>query len=381
MRTIAHVDMDAFFAAVEILDNPSLAGKPVIIGSRDSPRGVVSTCSYEARAFGVHSAMPIRRAIELCPHGVFIPPRHDRYHEVSQALFALLREFSPQVEPLSIDEAFLDMTGCEHFYSSLEDMGQTIKDAIRQRLKLSASVGIAGNKFLAKLGSGLQKPNGLVIIGEGQVEEVLAPLPVDVLWGVGTKTTRELARLGISTVGQLRGVPEEWLVRKFGKMGRQLFLLARGIDDRPVECEWEAKSLGAENTFPADLFDVKVLEAELLRLSMQVGRRLRQGNLSFRTLTLKARYPDFTTLTRSKTKSSWPRDDWSIFAGARELLHTLDLTKGFRLLGVYLTGLYPFRQLDLLEEERSRLTTVIDELNEKWGRTVIGPARVWEADD
>jgi DNA polymerase-4 len=380
LRTVVHVDMDAFFAAVEILDNPSLAGQPVIIGSRSSPRGVVSTCSYEARSFGVHSAMPIRRAVELCPQGVFIPPRHERYQEVSQALFALLREFSPLMEPLSIDEAFLDMTGCEHFYSSLEHMGQTIKDAIRRRLKLSASVGIAGNKFLAKLGSGLQKPDGLVIIKPEQVDEFLAPLPVDVLWGVGAKTTKELARLGINTVEQLRQVPEEWLVRKFGKMGRQLFLLARGIDDRPVEWEWEAKSLGAENTFPVDIFDSRALEAELLRLAMQVGRRLRQGDLSFRTLTLKARYPDFTTLTRSKTKSSWPRDDWSIFAGARELLHTLELTKGFRLLGIYLTGLYPFRQLDLLEEDRSRLTTVIDELNEKWGRTVIGPARVWEVD-
>ncbi len=254
MRTIAHVDMDAFFAAVEILDNPSLAGQPVIIGSRSSPRGVVSTCSYEARSFGVHSAMPIRRAVELCPQGVFIPPRHERYQEVSQALFALLREFSPLMEPLSIDEAFLDMTGCEHFYSSLEHMGQTIKDAIRRRLKLSASVGIAGNKFLAKLGSGLQKPDGLVIIKPEQVDEFLAPLPVDVLWGVGAKTTKELARLGINTVEQLRQVPEEWLVRKFGKMGRQLFLLARGIDDRPVECEWEAKSLGSRKHFPGRHF-------------------------------------------------------------------------------------------------------------------------------
>ena len=260
---------------------------------------------------------PFAGPLSYAPKGCSFPPRHERYQEVSQALFALLREFSPLMEPLSIDEAFLDMTGCEHFYSSLEHMGQTIKDAIRRRLKLSASVGIAGNKFLAKLGSGLQKPDGLVIIKPEQVDEFLAPLPVDVLWGVGAKTTKELARLGINTVEQLRQVPEEWLVRKFGKMGRQLFLLARGIDDRPVEWEWEAKSLGAENTFPADLFDVKVLEAELLRLAMQVGRRLRQGDLSFRTLTLKARYPDFTTLTRSKTKSSWPRDDWSIFAGAR----------------------------------------------------------------
>lgn len=378
LRTIAHVDMDAFYAAVEILDSPSLAGQPVIIGSRDSPRGVVSTCSYEARRYGVHSAMPVRRALELCPQGVFIPPRHDRYQEVSQALFALLRDFSPLVEPLSIDEAFLDMTGCEHFYSSLEDLGQTIKDAISQRLRLSASIGIAGNKFLAKLGSGLKKPDGLVIIRAEQVDEVLTPLPVDALWGVGAKTTRQLARLGINTVGQLRQVQEEWLVRTFGKMGRQLFLLARGIDERPVECQSEAKSLGAENTFPRDIFDPRALETELLRLAIQVGRRLRQGNFSFRTLTLKARYPDFTTLTRSKTRSSWPRDDWSIFAGARDLLHTLDLTKGFRLLGIYLTGLYPFQQLNLLEEDRGRLTKVVDKLNEKWGRTIIGPARVWE---
>lgn len=378
MATIMHVDMDAFFAAVEILDNPEYKGKPLIIGGyKDSRRGVVSTCSYEARKYGIHSAMPIVKAAALCPHGVFIPGRMKRYQEVSRQIHAIFPEFSPVVEPLSIDEAFLDMTGCEHFYDSLEAMGMSLKKRIKETTGLTASVGIAPNKFLAKLASDLEKPDGLTVIRPDEISTILNPLPVGKLWGVGKKAEQELNRIGIYKIGDLLAYSLPELEEKFGSsFGPHLYYLARGIDNRKVEPIHEAKSIGHEITFDEDQTSFALIRGQLGRLVEDVGWRLRQHGLYARTVTLKIRYYDFKTITRSHTHETSFCDDDTIFQTAVSLLEKERL-RPVRLIGVTVSNLTETAQLSLFDETENarKLSAVMDTINARFKRGAITKGR------
>lgn len=335
-RTVVHVDMDAFFAQVEALDNPQYRGRPLIVGGpRDSPRGVVATCSYEARRFGVRSAMPIRQAVRLCPHAVFVTPRMDRYREVSRHIREILSSISPLMEPLSVDEAFLDMTGREPCYRDALHLGAEIKRRIREGTGLTASVGIAPNKFIAKLASDSGKPDGLVAIPEHEVDRFLLPLPVDVLWGVGPRTAARLREAGMHTVADVRARPLSLLIAVLGqRVGRHVWNFAFGRDERPVQARTEAKSLGKETTFPVDVPDGPQLRAHLARLVASVGERMRRRGLYPRTVTVKVRFPDFTTRTRSRTVAEGIRDDETLFRHASALLDGFRLRRPLRLLGV-----------------------------------------------
>jgi len=298
---ILHVDMDAFYASVEQRDRPELAGKAVIVGGDPDRRGVVSAASYEARRFGVHSAMPSAMARRLCPHGVFLRPRIDHYAAVSRVIREVFGRYTPLVEPLSLDEAFLDVGGSEGLFGPAPEIGRRIKREIRDELQLVASVGVAPNKFLAKIASDLEKPDGFVVVEPDAVQAFLDPLPVSRLWGVGKVGGRSLERLGVRTIGQLRKLPVEVLASKFGSMGEHLWRLARGIDQRPVVPDHQAKSISHETTFAVDVADREVLRAWLLELVEQVARRLRRHALRARTVELKVRFPDFRTITRSQT--------------------------------------------------------------------------------
>ena len=292
-RSILHVDMDAFFASVEALDDPSLLGKPVVVGMPPEERGVVAAASYEARRYGVHSAMSMHQALKLCPQAIVVRPRGRRYREISRQIFDIFRHYTPLVEPVSIDEAFLDVTASRRLFGTPEQIGHEIKRRIRDEIGLTASVGIAPNKYLAKLASDLKKPDGFVVIAENQIEEILAGLPVRKLWGVGPKSEAALARLGIHLVRDLLAYPAETLARHLGDSAWELLALARGIDDRPVVTEGETKSISAETTFARDLRDSEALTKELDGLADEVAQRLRREGFRARTMTLKARYPRF----------------------------------------------------------------------------------------
>jgi len=340
-RQILHVDMDAFYAAVEVLDDPSLAGRPVIVGGTPAGRGVVAAASYEARRFGVHSAMSAARARQLCPTGVFRRPRMQRYVDVSGQILAILQEYTPLVEPLSIDEAFLDVTGCERLFGSAAAIGRTIKDRVRREVGLTASVGVAPNKFLAKLASDLEKPDGFVVIEAAAARDTLAALPVRKLWGVGEVSERELRRHGIRTIGDLARAPRSLLAGCFGGHAAQLLDLAAGRDDRPVIPAHEAKSIGNEVTFAADIADPEELRGVLDLLAEKVAWRLRRHGLRGRTVTVKARFPDFATHTRSETLQQTTCSTATIRAVARELLERRLDRRGrpLRLVGVTVSQL------------------------------------------
>lgn len=377
-RTILHVDMDAFFAQVEVLDHPEYAGKPVIVGGLPgSGRGVVSTCNYEARRFGVRSAMPIARAVKLCPHAIFVLPRMARYEEISGQIRAVLSEFSPQVEPLSIDEAFLDMTGCEHFYQGARELGMQLKASIYKKTSLTSSVGIAPNKFLAKLASDMEKPNGLVIIRTHDVDRVLLTLPVRALWGVGPKTAERLEGARIRMVSDIRACKLERLCDLVGEAtGRHIYALAHGHDDRPVTPGIEAQSIGHELTFDADIPEGPELRSHLARLVANVGWRLRQSGSYARTITVKIRYPDFETHTKSKTLQQGFHDDNTLYQEASALLDAFALRRPLRLLGVYTSQLQDHIQFSLFDRpEEDRLTDVLDSLNQRLGRRAVRRGR------
>ena len=300
-RQIIHVDMDAFYASVEQLDNPDLIGKAVIVGGDPKQRGVVSAASYVARKFGVHSAMPMSQAIRLCPEAIVLPVRMKRYAEFSQQIHAIFQQFTPQIEPISLDEAFLDVTGSIRLFGSAEKIGSAIKDQIREKLGLVASVGIAPNKFLAKLASDLNKPDGFVVITEKNKQQILDPLPVSRIWGVGKVTGKALKSKGIHTIEQLRKAPPEILRSILGDQTPHILRLVRGVDNREVESDREAKSISSEQTFATDISNKDILIDVLLNQVEDVAQRLRLNDLEAKTITLKLRYDDFRTITRSST--------------------------------------------------------------------------------
>ncbi len=386
-RAVIHVDMDAFYASVEVLDDPSLAGKPVIVGGTPEGRGVVSAASYEARRFGVRSAMSAYRAVKLCPDGVFIKPRMSRYVEVSRRIFIIFEEYTPLVEPLSLDEAFLDVTGSRRLFGSAVEIGSALKSRIKNEIGLVASVGIAPNKFLAKLASDLEKPDGFVVITQEEAEGRLAPLPVSRLWGVGEKSQQVLAGLGVKTIGDIIRTPKERLESCVGSYAGRLQELARGIDDRPVVVGHDAKSIGAETTFPEDITDGDELNGHMDRLVERVARRLRKKGLLASTINLKARFKDFTTVTRAVTLVKPTNRTQTIRDAARDLLERrLDRRgRALRLVGVSASNLVPEKaeQTGLFgdgqDEKKKRVDRLMDDLQEKYGSDVIrrGRGKEW----
>lgn len=373
-RWIMHVDMDAFFASVEQLDNPDLRGKPVIVGGQ-SCRGVVSTCSYEARRCGVHSAMSMAEARKLCPHGEYVPVRMRRYQEVSQKIMSIFHDFTPLVEQLSIDEAFLDVSGMEKLYhNNTEEIGWLIKKRIAAEIGLTASVGLAPNKFLAKMASDLQKPDGFTIIRHAEAAKFIADFPVTKIFGIGRMAEKALLQYGIATIGQLSAAENNVLKKVFGKNADSVHRLAQGIDDRPVVTESVPKSIGRETTFTQDLFTEEQCRRELLKLSGQTGFRLRSKGYSGHTLTLKVKFTDFRIVTRSITSETDICCDEEIYTLAVKLLRDIDLKKGIRLLGVTVSNLSEGDCGTLgFEEDKKQLqrNEAVDALKKRFGENII----------
>ena len=384
-RIILHIDMDAFFASVEQRDHEEYRGKPVIIGGL-GPRGVVSTASYEARKFGVHSAMPMVTARRRCPDAIFLPGDHAKYSAVSRQIFSVLARFSPVIEQLSIDEGFLDLTGMERLMDSPRAYGEAIKRAVREETGLTASVGVAPNKFLAKLASDMEKPDGLVVIRPEDAERVLAPLPVSRIFGVGKKTEARLSALGFKTIGQLAAADRSRLARALGdRMAAQLIALAHGLDDRPVEPTRAAQSIGREETFDEDIHSREEAERVLLSLSEEVGWRLRREGLSARTVTLKLRFAPFDTYTRQQTFPDPVSYDEDIFAAARALFRAFPSPPGagIRLLGVSAGNLCTEGELSLFDdhEKKEKLYGAIDRLKSRFGENILTRAALTKPKD
>jgi DNA polymerase-4 len=376
--TILHVDMDAFYASVEQRDRPELRGKPVIVGGLGG-RGVVCAASYEARPFGVRSAMPIITAQRLCPEGVFLPIRMDHYAQISRQIREILLSFTPLVEPLSLDEAFLDVGGCEQLFGPAAETARKIKDRIKTEVGLTASVGVAPNKFLAKLASDHGKPNGLVVIEAERVQDFLHPLPVNRIWGVGAKAEKRLKALGIHTIGELAALPERALSDHFGEMGRQIWRLARGRDERRVVPDREAKSISTETTFAEDIDDLETLRFCLRELTDQLAARLRHAGLRARTIELKIRSSDFRTRHRAQSLSAPSQSTDIIWRAA---LHVFErgLTKSMlplRLLGVGGTRLTAdeAQQGDLFDggsrQRQESLDQTVDAIRGRFGKGAL----------
>jgi len=389
-RKIIHVDMDAFYASVEQLDNPEFRGKPVIVGGSAEGRGVVSAASYEARKYGVHSAMPTAQAKRLCPHGVFLPVRGKRYVEVSRRIRGVFESFTPLVEPMSLDEAYLDVTGSERLFGPAPGIGRAIKEKIHADTGLTGSVGVAPNKFLAKVASDLRKPDGFVVVEAGEERGFLAPLPVTRLWGVGKKTAEELHRRGLRKVEDLQRLGRERMKGIFGETGEHLYDLACGIDESPVVAESDPKSISRETTFARDVTDPETVRRCLLELSEDVGRRMRKHGFYGRTVHLKVRFPPFRTVTRDQTLPFPSHSDGQIFGTALSLYEKTNRAREpVRLLGVGMTGLarsLAGAQLLIFEsdaERRSNLDRAIDRVREKFGDDVVrrGRSLTGEEDD
>ncbi len=378
-RTILHVDMDAFFASVEVLDDPSLRGKPVIVGGTPEGRGVVAAASYEARAFGVRSAMSAARAVKLCPDGVFLRGRMSRYAEISSLIFDVFHDITPLVEPLSVDEAFLDVGGCRRLFGDGPAIGRMIKERIRDEVGLVASVGVARNKFLAKLASDLEKPDGFTVVPD-DVQAFLDPLPVGRIWGVGPRSQQVLEELGVRAIGELRRVDPVRLETRIGPVhAAHISALARGEDDRPVVTDHEAKSIGHEITFAEDVGDRDALVDVLDQMAHKVARRLRRAEARARTVQLKARYPDFTTHTRAQTLPEPTDSTRTLRDTARALLDGSLERRGrpLRLIGMSAQNLVRggVAQGELFADpdaERDRtLDGLMDEAADKWGRAAL----------
>ena len=379
-RTILHVDMDAFYASVEERSHPELRGKPLIVGSDPKGgkgRGIVATCSYEARKFGVHSAQPISQAWRMCPQGIYVQPDMPKYARASECVMRILLDFSDLVEQVSIDEAFLDVTGSRRLFGDGASIARKIKDRIRSEQRLTASVGVAANKFVAKVASDLRKPDGLVVVEPGREAEFLAPLPVSRLWGVGGKTATLLKDIGLQRIGQIATLDRRYLVDRFGKGGEHLWELSRGMDDRPVAPEEGYKSIGHETTFEKDTEDERLLHDTLLWLAEKVAQRLRANHARARTIAIKFREADFSTYTRRKTLSVAADTSEEIFPQAWNMVRRL-IRRGVavRLIGIYGSNLESERagQLALFdqpEQKDRRLAAAVDDITRRYGDSAI----------
>jgi DNA polymerase-4 len=396
-RTVLHVDMDAFYVSVELLDDPSLRGRPVVVGGAGQ-RGVVAAASYEARAYGVHSAMPSSRAKRLCPHALFLPGRHWRYQEVSEQVFAVFRSVTPLVEGISLDEAFLDVTGARRLLGDGATIGSLVRTRVLEEVGLTCSVGVAPRKLTAKLASEAAKPRpsvegpvlgpGVVVVDEGEELSFLQRHPVGALWGVGPATRARLDRLAVRTVGDLAGLPEEAVVSALGAgAGRHLHALAWGRDERPVVPDAKPKSIGHEETFANDHHALDSLRPELVRLADGVATRLRRAGVAGRTVQVKVKYADFRLVTRSETVPEPVDEAVALTAVASRLLGGIDLTAGVRLLGVSVASLSEAtaRQLTLddafatgseVGPGRAEAAAAVDEIRSRFGDDAIAPARL-----
>ena len=387
--TILHVDMDAFYAAVEVLQEPSLAGRPVIVGGTGD-RGVVAACSYEARVYGVHSAMPSTRARRLCPHAVFLSGRFDLYNEYSRRIHEVFTSVTPQVEGIALDEAFLDVSGSRRLFGEPPVIAALLRARIHDDVGLSACVGVATSKFVAKLASQAAKPTadhrgirpgaGVVVVAPGEELAFLHPLPVQSLWGVGPATRQRLERFGVRTIGDLAALPEGSLVAALGSaVGNHLHQLAWAHDDRAVEPEQQAKSIGHEETYARDHHDVATLRREAVRLGDSVAARLRKHDLAGRTVNIKVRFHDFRTITRSRTMPAATDRGVDIARVASDLLAHVDPSPGVRLFGVSVSNLVDQRTRQLTLEDLDAadwrgVTAAIDRIRGRFGEQAVGPA-------
>lgn len=373
-RWIMHVDMDAFFASVEQRDDPALQGKPVIVCGK-SRRSVVATASYEARAFGVHSAMPLSQAKRLCPHGCFVAPRFEAYREASDAIHQVMLHYTDAYEPIFLDEAFLDISGMGSQYPTLGSIGRAIKEEIRSVVHLTASVGIAPNKFLAKMASDMNKPDGLCIIPYGREREVLAPLPVRRLWGVGSVTEKKLLAAGFRTISDIQEAVPEKLSALLGNQGPLLKALSLGIDERPIISSRQVKSIGDESTYEYDLTDRPTIDREIAIHSDIVAQRLRRHDLAARTISLKIRFASFKTIMRSLSLEEGTNLQETIDSACQTLLSRIPLTEGIRLIGVTASNLGAPLSIPSLfsdkEEKRARAARAMDSIQQKYGRKAL----------
>jgi DNA polymerase-4 len=377
---IIHVDMDAFYASVEQLDNPELKGKAVIIGGVGlDNRGVVSTASYEARKFGVHSAMPIAQAKKLCPHGIYLPGRGARYSELSQQIFDILLKFTPEVEKISIDEAFLNVQGCHRLYGSSAVIAKKIKKKVKNETGLVCSVGVARNKFLAKIASDLDKPDGLVIIKNEEIANVLDNLSIKKIPGVGDKTAQKLNEIGIYKIKQLKNLNLSELNKLFGKNGKQLYDLIRGKDDRKVQTNEEAKSISNETTFQSDIKEMELLLKHLSQLSQKVTRRMRKKQLVGNTVFIKIKDNNFKVRTRRITVKRYIDSTDDLYKLSKQLLENVKIKKPIRLIGVGIAGLKAKNkeQMSLFQssENKDEFNLAIDSIKDKFGNKSIRRAR------
>jgi DNA polymerase IV len=380
VRSILHVDMDAFFAAIEQRDDPSLRGKPILVGGRGN-RGVVSTASYEARVFGCRSAMPVSRALRLCPEAIVVPTRFKAYKEASQQVRDIFERYTDQIQPISIDEAFLDVTGCRRLFGGGVTIAKAIRRDIFEATKLTASVGVAPNKFLAKLASDLDKPDGLTVITPETIDTILPPLPLSRIWGIGPKAAGRLAGMGLKTIGDLRRMEPAWFGQHFGSWGGRIQQLIHGIDDRPVECDGQAKSIGHEQTFGVDLIEKDQVRDVLLQQADAVGARIRRQQFYASGVTVKIRFGNFQTITRSARLPNPTDRTMTIYRAARALFDAWaeESFQPVRLIGTQTTGFVKEAQLGLfqpaVDERQGRVDQAVDAIKNRFGTAAIRRGR------
>jgi len=380
---ILHIDMDAFFALVEVRENPSLAGKQVIVGY-DGNRGVVLSATYEARKLGVHSAMPMSRALRLAPNAIVVEPDHEKYSEVSENIMAIFESVTPLVQPLSVDEAFLDISGAKKLMGTPSQIGEVIRARVSDEQGITCSVGVASTMFVAKLATNFAKPDGLHIVPADKVIEFLHPLPIGALWGVGEKTGEQLARLGLVNVSDIANTPVKTLARVIGQAAAEhLYELSWGRDPRVVTPNQAEKSIGAERTFEADIDDPEEILAQILDLSNKVAKRLRAAEYFSRTITIKVRFADFTSVTRSKSLPSSTDLATDIYATSKSLFEAMHLQRArIRLVGVRATGLVPTSESSVQLEFSNRdsgwreAEEAMDQVSLKFGNSAVKPARL-----
>ena len=380
--TILHVDLDAFFAAVEQRDRPELRGRPVVVGGGRNDRGVVSAASYEARRYGIHSAMPLRTAAGLCRDAVFVPVDGRKYAAVSREVMQLLRRYTPAIEQISIDEAFLDVAGSEILHGNPATIARSIKSSVSAELELTASVGVATTKLVAKVASDLEKPDGLVVVAAGTEAAFLAPLPISRLWGVGARTAAALTEFGVRTIGDLAALPDDVLARRFGRQGSLLAQRARGVDPSPVSAADPARSVSHEHTFERDTSDGEELERTLLALAEGVAGRLRAGGVKARTVAVKVRDASFTTITRQRTLQEPTDQTEDIYRAALDLARPHLRGLRVRLLGIAASHLGTGEQMALFavdDDRRRRATAAADEIRRRYGSRAIRRARLIDA--